>query len=86
MPNFSRGPEIEITTMQDTEMLKAMLAQNKIHIATKVLERSIVMPRDIDAHHPGYPKVVDTLAVNPYKEKKEVRKKVRKKGDDQDNN
>jgi hypothetical protein len=26
MPNFSRGPEIEITTMQDVEMMKAMLA------------------------------------------------------------
>ena len=34
MPNFSRGPEIEITTMQDVEMMKAMLAQLKIHIPT----------------------------------------------------
>jgi hypothetical protein len=34
LPMFTRGPEIEITTMQDVEMLKAMLALNKIHIPT----------------------------------------------------
>lgn len=61
-----------------------MLAQNKIHINTKILERAIVLPRDIDAHHPGYPSVMEMLAVNPYKEKKEVKKK-RVKKDVEDN-
>ena len=72
---FSRGPEIEITTLQDVEMMKALLAQIKIHLPAKTLERAIVMPRDIDNNHPEYPKVIETLTVNPYKEKKELKKK-----------
>ena len=36
------------------------------------------MPRDIDNNHPEYPKVIETLVVNPYKEKKELKKKGKK--------
>ena len=64
-------------------MLKATLAQNKIHINAKILERGIVMPRDLDNNHPGYPKIVDTLMANPFKREKETKKKKKKddKGD-----
>ena len=79
MPSFSRGPEIEITTTQDVEMLKALLAKIKIHIPTKSLERGIIMPRDLDNYHPELPKVLDGLIVNPYKDKKEEKKKKKKK-------
>ena len=83
MPSFARGPEIEISTLQDVEMLKQMLAQIKVHIPTKSLERGIVMPRDLDQYHPQMPKVIEHLMVNPYKEKKdEKKKKKRKAGDD----
>ena len=56
LPIFSRGPEIEITSMQDVEMLKQLLAKIKIHIPTKTLERGIIMPRDFDNYRPMYPK------------------------------
>ena len=49
----------------------------------KTLERAIVMPRDIDNNHPEYPKVIDSLIVNPYKEKKELKKKGKRKGTDE---
>mmetsp|Transcript_37622 Transcript_37622/g.57651 ORF Transcript_37622/g.57651 Transcript_37622/m.57651 type:complete len:84 (+) Transcript_37622:2642-2893(+) len=64
--------------MQDVEMLKAMLAQNKIHIPTKVLERSIVMPRDLDNYHPGYAKIELQLLKNPFRN--EAKEKKKKKG------
>ena len=78
LPLFKRGPEIEISTMQDVEMLKAMLAQNKIHLPTKVLERSIVMPRDLDNYHPGYPQIQSQILKNPFKN--ETKEKKKKKG------
>ena len=60
-----------------------MLAQIKVHIPTKSLERGIVMPRDLDVYHPQMPKVVEHLMVNPFKEKKdEKKKKKRKAGED----
>ena len=61
-------------------MLKAMLAQNKIHLPTKVLERSIVMPRDLDNFHPGYAEIHSSLLKNPFKN--ETREKKKKKGRD----
>ena len=59
-------------------MLKALLAQNKINIDTKVLERGIVMPRDMEVGPNGYPRVIDFLSVNPYRVKKENKKKRKK--------
>lgn len=32
--NFTRGPEIEITTRQDVEHLKALLSQVKLNVTT----------------------------------------------------
>lgn len=84
LPLFTRGPEIEITTMQDVEMLKAMLALNKIHIPTQTLERAIVMPRDLDNFHPAYPKISEALLINPYRKKAETKKKKGKKAADED--
>jgi hypothetical protein len=82
LPLFTRGPEIEIQTMQDVEMLKAMLAQNKIHINTRTLERAIVMPRDLDNNHPSYPTIAEGLLINPYRKKAETKKKKGKKEDE----
>lgn len=85
MPNLSRGPEIEITSRQDVERLKALLSQNKIHgITTKTLERAIVMPRDNDAFHPGYLPIVDQLMHNPYRAPKESKAKGGRKRKDED--
>ena len=63
-PNFTRGPEIEITTRQDVEHLKALLAQAKINIPTIALDRAIVMYSDINAHHPGIAKIKENLMVS----------------------
>jgi hypothetical protein len=79
MPLFTRGPELEITTMQEVEVMKAILAASKIHLPSKSLERAIIMPRDLDGNHPEYPKITDMLTINPYKEKKEAKKKKGKK-------
>ena len=64
-------------------MLKAMLALNKIHIPTQVLEMAIVMPRDLDNYHPPYPTIQDSLMVNPYRKKVETKKKKGKKACDE---
>ena len=79
MPIFSRGPEIEITSMQDVEMLKQLLAKIKVHVPTKVLERGIVMPRDFDNYRPAYPKPQDQYMTNPYKYDDDTKKKGKKK-------
>jgi len=60
-------------------MLKAMLAQSKIHIPTQALERAIIMPRDLDNYHPAYPKISDFTMFNPYKDSKVVGKKKKAK-------
>lgn len=77
LPLFTRGPEVEITTQQEVEMLKQTLACNKVHIPTKALERGIVMPRDLDNYHPDFPQIIATLIRNPYREKKETKKKTK---------
>lgn len=78
-PNFSRGAELEITTMQDVEMLKAHLAMMKVHIPTVSLERGIIMPRDLETGGMNYPKPQDLLIVNPYKTEKKKAVTRRKK-------
>lgn len=75
---FTRGPEIEISTQQEVEMLKQTLAANKIHIATKALERGIIMPRDLDSYHPEFPTIEQSLLKNPYPKEKETKKKTTK--------
>lgn len=60
-PNFTRGPEIELTTRQDVEHLKALLAQAKLNIPTNALEKAIVMPSDIASYHPGNIKIKELL-------------------------
>ena len=37
------------------------------------------MPRDLDNYHPEYPKIIETLTVNPFKAQKEAKKKKGKK-------
>jgi len=61
MPLFKRGPEVELASQQDVEMLKQTLAANKVHIPTKSLEKGIIMPRDLENYHPGYLQVKDFL-------------------------
>ena len=61
MPNFSRGPEIEIASIKDVEDLKHLLAQRQIHVDFKVLQRAIIMPKDLDTTGKNYPKVEDRL-------------------------
>jgi hypothetical protein len=83
-PIFSRGAELEITTMQDVEMLKAHLAQLKIHIPSSALERGIIMPRDLESNTENYPKVLETLLINPFKTDKNVVKRGRVKAGGKD--
>ena len=73
-PIFSRGAEIEVTTMQDVEMLKAHLASVKIHIPTKAITNGIIMPRDFDSGG-DYPAVLDYLTINPHPRVREGKKK-----------
>jgi len=49
-------------------MLKQLFAQAKIHISTEALTRAIVMPRDYDNYHPGYPIWANVLKPNPYRD------------------
>ena len=60
------------------ELLKAHLAAIKLHIPTKVLERGIVMPRDMDGATAGYPNLVDTLQIDPWPVDKNAKKKKEK--------
>lgn len=55
LPIFKRGLELEMSTQQDVEQLRGFLAMNKINIPQKNLEKGIIVPRDIDNYHPGYP-------------------------------
>ena len=64
-PIFTRGAEIEVTTMQDVEMLKAHLASIKIHIPTKSIQRGIIMPRDQETNG-EYPDQQGFLMHNPW--------------------
>lgn len=80
-PVFTRGAEQERTTLQDVELLKAHLAQIKLHIPTKTLERGIVMPRDLDSSGPGYPTLMSQLQVDPMPIDKSAPKRA-KKGED----
>jgi hypothetical protein len=68
--------------MQDVEMLKAHLAQLKIHIPTQALQRGIIMPRDEDIHG-DYPKLLDFLQHDPFPKDRSTAKKkkaAKKKG------
>jgi hypothetical protein len=65
MPNFSRGPEIEIASIKDVEDLKHLLAQRQIHVDFKVLQRAIIMPKDLDTTGKVYPGVADRLLHDP---------------------
>ena len=64
--------------------MKQMLSKIKIHIPTKTLERGIVMPRDFDNYRPAYPQGHSQLIVDPWKEKRDEKKKKKRKGDDID--
>lgn len=59
--------------------MKAHLAAIKLHIPTKVLERGIVMPRDIDGATTGYPDLVNTLMIDPWPVDKNAKKKKEEK-------
>lgn len=78
-PIFKRGAEVEISTMQDMEMLKAHLASQKIHIPNHVLERGIVIPRDMDEGKTVYPYIGDLISENPIKAAPIAKKKKKKK-------
>lgn len=79
---FSRGPEIEITTQQDVEMLKQLLAKIKVHISTKTLEKGIMLPRDFDNYRPPYPKQRECYMENLVGKQYEVKKKKGKRLDE----
>jgi len=61
MPLFKRGPEVELASQQDVELLKQTLAANKVHIPTESLEKGIIMPRDNEGDHKGYPSIKENL-------------------------
>ena len=61
MPNFARGPEIEIASIKDVEDLKHILAQSSIHVDFQVLQRAIIMPKDLDTTGAVYPGISDML-------------------------
>ena len=84
MPLFKRGPEVELASQQEVEMLKQALAQIKVHIPTDALEKGIIMPRDNEGQHPGYPTILEGLTENPCPKVKETNKRkkpVKKKED-----
>ena len=80
MPNFSRGPEVEIASIKDVEDLKHQLAQQNLHVDFKVLQRAIIMPKDLDTMFAQYPGVSDLLLPNPEAmlKKKKAPKKSKK--------
>ena len=74
MPNFSRGPEIEIASIKDVEDLKHLLAQRQIHVDFKVLQRAIIMPKDLDTTGKSYPSCADRLVKDPNADEKNKKK------------
>ena len=65
-PMFLRGPEVEISSRQEVELLKAHLALIKIHIPTHDLQKAIVMPRDMDSSIKGLPTIQENLMENKF--------------------
>ena len=65
MPNFARGPEIEIASIKDVEDLKHILANANIHVDYKVLQNAIIMPKDLDSRSASYPGIQEMLPKNP---------------------
>jgi hypothetical protein len=61
MPNFARGPEVEIASTKDVEELKHILAQNNVHINYQVLQNAIILPKDLDSANAVYPSVSNML-------------------------
>ena len=65
MPNFARGPEIEIASIKDVEDLKHILAQSNVHVDYSILQHAIIMPKDLDSTGAVYPNISDMLQKNP---------------------
>ena len=81
MVSFSRGPEVEILTTQEMEMIRNTLVHMKVHIPADHLRRAIVMPRDQDSYHPELPSIMDSLLTNPYTDTGADKKKKRRGAD-----
>ena len=45
--NFSRGPETEIQSKKEIELLMHELSKYEINVTNKVLQRAIFMPKDL---------------------------------------
>lgn len=81
IPLVQRGPETEIQCRQEVELIKATLAAQKIHLHGSILEKALVIPRDIDreTHFIGYPSIKDELIQNLNPKIKKVETKKKKK-------
>ena len=60
-PLMSRGPEIEQILKEEAENVKKCLAQRNINIPIRIIERAIVLPKDIDPSEKDYPHIKDLL-------------------------
>ena len=81
MPNFARGPEVEIASIKDVEDLKHILAQANIHCDFQVLQNAIIMPKDLDSTGAVYPGITDMLQKNPNAVPVKKKRKTVKGGD-----
>lgn len=57
MPSFNRGNETEVSQRKEVEQLMSVLSQKNVHISNKVLQRAIIMPKDMDPSQTSYPNV-----------------------------
>jgi len=62
MPRFARGPETELANVKELEDLKQMLAKKHIHIDPSVLQRAIIMPKDLNSTEAVYPGIEAMLS------------------------
>ena len=79
MPKFARGPEVELACISDVEELKHILAQNNVHVDYDVLQRAIVLPKDMDNAQAVYPSVSNMLQKAPEGSSRKSKKKKKKK-------
>ena len=66
MPKFTRGADTEVASRKEVEQLMSVLSQKQVNIPNQVLQRAIVMPKDLDPNLTTHPTVRSQLLHNPF--------------------
>ena len=67
---MSRGSEVEHYSQHEMEIIKKHLASIGLNLPIKVLEKAILIPKDLEPEGRKYPKIGDSLMRNIFKKAK----------------